>query len=68
MSKGVPLPAPQAQVNAPIHALKIGVFLSRVRVEEKWLFEALEKRSLEYDRLDDREVKFDLADPAPWLK
>lgn len=46
--------------------MKIGVLLSRVRVEEKWLFEALEKRGLAYDRLDDREVKFDLADPGPW--
>jgi len=48
--------------------MKIGVLLSRVRVEEKWLFEALEKRGLEYDRLDDREVKFDLAHPGPWLQ
>jgi len=47
--------------------MKIGILLSRVRVEEKWLFEALEKRGLAYDRLDDREVKFDLAQPGPWL-
>ena len=47
--------------------MRIGVLLSRVRVEEKWLFEALEKRGLAYDRLDDREVKFDLAHPGPWL-
>jgi [lysine-biosynthesis-protein LysW]---L-2-aminoadipate ligase len=46
--------------------MKIGVLLSRVRVEEKWLFEALDKRGLAYDRLDDREVKFDLANPGPW--
>jgi [lysine-biosynthesis-protein LysW]--L-2-aminoadipate ligase len=46
--------------------MKIGVLLSRVRVEEKWLFEALEKRGLDYDRLDDRAVKFDIADPGPW--
>lgn len=46
--------------------MKIGVLLSRVRVEEKWLFEALEKRGLAYDRLDDREVTFDLANPDPW--
>jgi [lysine-biosynthesis-protein LysW]--L-2-aminoadipate ligase len=48
-------------------AMKIGVLLSRVRVEEKWLFEALEKRGLAYDRLDDREVAFDLAHPGGWL-
>ncbi len=47
--------------------MKIGVLLSRVRVEEKWLFEALEARGLDYDRLDDRQVKFDLAHPEPWL-
>jgi [lysine-biosynthesis-protein LysW]---L-2-aminoadipate ligase len=47
--------------------MKIGVLLSRVRVEEKWLFEALDKRGLAYDRLDDREVKFDLAQPGVWL-
>lgn len=46
--------------------MRIGVLLSRVRVEEKWLFEALEKRGLVYDRLDDREVKFDIANPGPW--
>ncbi len=46
--------------------LKVGVLLSRVRVEEKWLFEALDKRGVEYNRLDDREVQFNLADPAPW--
>lgn len=48
--------------------MKIGVLLSRVRVEEKWLFEALDKRGLAYDRLDDREVKFDLAHPGAWLE
>lgn len=46
--------------------MKVAVLLSRVRVEEKWLFEALDKRGVPYDRLDDREVRFDLADPGPW--
>ena len=45
--------------------MKIGVLYSRIRVEEKWLFEALEKRGVDYDRLDDREVVFDLSDPEP---
>lgn len=45
---------------------KIGVLYSRVRVEEKWIFAALEKRNLDYVRLDDRRVFFDLADPDPW--
>jgi [lysine-biosynthesis-protein LysW]--L-2-aminoadipate ligase len=46
--------------------MKLGILLSRVRVEEKWLFEALDRRGVEYDRLDDREVSFDLAKPGPW--
>jgi [lysine-biosynthesis-protein LysW]--L-2-aminoadipate ligase len=46
--------------------VKLGVLLSRVRVEEKWLFEALDRRGVAYDRLDDREVAFNLADPGPW--
>jgi [lysine-biosynthesis-protein LysW]--L-2-aminoadipate ligase len=46
--------------------MKIGVLMTRLRIEEKWLFEALEKRGLAHDRLDDREVKFDLANPGPW--
>jgi [lysine-biosynthesis-protein LysW]--L-2-aminoadipate ligase len=46
--------------------MKIGVLLSRVRVEEKWLFEALDRRGVIYDRLDDREAQFNLADPGAW--
>ena len=46
--------------------MKIGVLLSRVRVEEKWLFEALDKRGVEYDRLDDREIKFDITQRERW--
>ena len=46
--------------------LKIGVLYSRVRVEEKWIFSALEKRGIDFDRLDDRAIHFDLENPAPW--
>ena len=46
--------------------LRIGVLYSRVRVEEKWIFSSLERRGLDYERLDDRTVHFDLADPEPW--
>jgi [lysine-biosynthesis-protein LysW]--L-2-aminoadipate ligase len=35
-------------------------------MEEKWIFSSLERRGLEYERLDDRDVQFDLANPAPW--
>jgi len=40
--------------------MKIGVLLSRVRVEEKLLFEDLERRGLNFDRIDDRELVFNL--------
>ena len=46
--------------------MKIGMLLSRVRVEEKWLLEALEKRGLAFDRIDDRETNFDINQPSPW--
>ena len=46
--------------------LKIGVLCSRVRVEEKWIFSSLEKRGIDFDRLDDRAISFDLDDLAPW--
>lgn len=46
--------------------LRIGVLYSRVRVEEKWIFAALEQRGFDYDRLDDRQIHFDLDDPTPW--
>jgi [lysine-biosynthesis-protein LysW]---L-2-aminoadipate ligase len=46
--------------------LRIGVLYSRVRVEEKWIFASLERRGLDYERLDDRLVHFDLNDPSPW--
>ena len=46
--------------------IKIGVLFSRVRVEEKWIFAALEKRGIDYERLDDRTISFDLENPEPW--
>jgi [lysine-biosynthesis-protein LysW]--L-2-aminoadipate ligase len=48
--------------------LRIGVLYSRVRVEEKWIFAAMERRGLDYERLDDRRVYFDLDCPDPWLQ
>jgi [lysine-biosynthesis-protein LysW]---L-2-aminoadipate ligase len=47
---------------------KIGILLSRVRVEEKWLFEALDRRNLAYERIDDRDARFDLAEPGEWQR
>ncbi|MBI3761985.1 MAG: lysine biosynthesis protein LysX [Chloroflexi bacterium] len=46
--------------------MKIGIILSRVRIEEKWLFEALDKRGVAYDKIDDREIAFDLDAPDRW--
>jgi [lysine-biosynthesis-protein LysW]--L-2-aminoadipate ligase len=47
---------------------RIGVLFSRVRVEEKWIFAALEQRGIDYDRLDDRLIHFDLDNPKPWTQ
>lgn len=46
--------------------LKIGVLFSRVRVEEKWIFAAMERRGIDYERLDDRLIFFDLDHPDKW--
>jgi [lysine-biosynthesis-protein LysW]--L-2-aminoadipate ligase len=46
--------------------VRIGVLMSRVRVEEKLLLAELERRGLELELLDDRELVFDLGqDPHP---
>jgi [lysine-biosynthesis-protein LysW]--L-2-aminoadipate ligase len=44
--------------------MRIGILCSRIRVEEKLLFEAFEHRRLEFDRIDDREVVFNLQQPS----
>jgi [lysine-biosynthesis-protein LysW]--L-2-aminoadipate ligase len=44
------------------------VLYSRVRVEEKWIFAAMERRGVDYERLDDRGVYFDVDQPEPWLQ
>jgi [lysine-biosynthesis-protein LysW]--L-2-aminoadipate ligase len=40
---------------------RVGVLVSRVRVEEKLIFAALERRGIAYDLLDLRRLTFDLA-------
>jgi [lysine-biosynthesis-protein LysW]--L-2-aminoadipate ligase len=40
---------------------KIGVLCSRVRVEEKQILAALRARGVDYERVDPRQVSFDLA-------
>jgi len=46
--------------------LKIGLLCSRIRVEEKWIFASLERRGIDFDRLDDRTISFDLDDLELW--
>jgi [lysine-biosynthesis-protein LysW]--L-2-aminoadipate ligase len=46
--------------------LRIGVLCSRLRVEEKWILAAMDRRGLDYERLDDRQVVFDLDYPGAW--
>ena len=41
--------------------MNVGVLLSRVRVEEKLLFDEFERRRVPITRIDDREVVFDLG-------
>lgn len=49
-------------------SLLIGILYSRVRVEEKWIFNALEQRNVAYELLDDRTVTFDLDDAGAWQR
>jgi len=42
--------------------MRVGVLCSRVRVEEKLLFDAMRQKGIEYDKIDDREVIFQLND------
>lgn len=46
--------------------MKVAVLYSRARVEEKILFETLDTRGVVYDRIDDRDVAFDLQRPEAW--
>ena len=44
--------------------MRVGVLCSRIRVEEKLLFEAFKNRGVEFEKLDDRTLVFDLHNPA----
>lgn len=46
----------------------IGLMFSRIRVEEKWLFEALDKKRVNWTRIDDREINFDLNQNEHWME
>ncbi len=47
---------------------KIGVLLSRIRVEEKWLLNNLEERGIDFDRIEDGNIQMDVSNPGEWLK
>jgi [lysine-biosynthesis-protein LysW]--L-2-aminoadipate ligase len=46
--------------------MKIGVIFTRLRIEEKWIFEALEKRNIPYERINDRDLTFNLHNKSSW--
>jgi len=46
--------------------MKVGMLLSRVRVEEKLLIEAFERRGVKVELLDDRDLVFALHDSEAW--
>ncbi len=45
---------------------RVAVLYSRVRVEEKWIFQALERRGVPYRKVHDGQTALFLADPTPW--
>jgi len=44
--------------------MKVGMLLSRVRVEEKLLLKAFQARGIAVDLIDDREIVLDMHDPS----
>ncbi|RMG10136.1 MAG: lysine biosynthesis protein LysX [Planctomycetota bacterium] len=42
--------------------MKIGILLSRIRVEEKLLIKEIERRGIEHELIDDRQLVLDLAE------
>jgi [lysine-biosynthesis-protein LysW]--L-2-aminoadipate ligase len=42
--------------------MRFGILYSRVRVEEKLLFEEFQRRGIDFDLLDDQKLIFDIAD------
>jgi len=47
--------------------MKIGILYSRVRAEEKLLFEAFEKKGLDFQLLDDRKLIFELTTGSQYV-
>lgn len=45
--------------------MRVGVLCSRIRAEEKLLFDAFRRRGIGFEKIDDREITFDLTAPPP---
>ena len=45
--------------------MKIGVLCSRIRAEEKLLFESFSRRGLDFEKIDDRELIFEIGAEPP---
>ncbi|HLO40057.1 MAG TPA: hypothetical protein VK176_03475, partial [Phycisphaerales bacterium] len=48
--------------------MRIGVLVSRIRVEEKLLIDRLTARGIDHELIDAREAVFDIHDAAPWRR
>lgn len=48
--------------------MKIGMLVSRIRVEEKWLLSSFESRGITCDRIDDGDINFILDQPGRWAE
>ncbi len=51
-----------------MHRPRIAVLYTRLRVEEKWLFAALERRGIPFDRINDRQAALMLHHPEQWQR
>ncbi|HEY0492864.1 MAG TPA: lysine biosynthesis protein LysX [Candidatus Dormibacteraeota bacterium] len=45
--------------------MRVGVLCSRIRAEEKLLFDAFHRRGISFEKIDDREITFDLTAAPP---
>lgn len=48
--------------------MRVGILISRIRVEEKLLIEAMEQRGVVYELIDGRTAVLDLTCPAEWMR
>jgi [lysine-biosynthesis-protein LysW]--L-2-aminoadipate ligase len=45
--------------------VRIGVLCSRIRAEEKLLFDAFTRRGIDFEKIDDRELIFEIGAEPP---